>query len=162
MDIFVEKLTNLALARRACIATLGVRSSKIKPKDLYRSEHSPLRTQLFWIEMSGIPSFVSVHLVRHKIGVEHFVQSLRDDRGGRGDEGRNTPVNHSMLINAQALMTIAHARLCNKSHSKTIEVMKAIAGEIWSEDPDLYPFLIPKCKYLGRCIELKPCGQKLQ
>lgn len=112
-----------------------------------------MRTQIFWIEMREIPSFVSVHFVRHKIGVEHYVKSLRDDRGGDGTEGRNSPVNHGMLCNAEALMAMAHKRLCAHAHEKTIDVMVEIAKAVKSIDPDLFEHLVPDCLYLKKCWE---------
>lgn len=78
MKITARKLTDTSLLEAAAQSTSG---KEMRVKDSYhlykwyRSEHSPIRTQLFWIEMLNIPTFVSVHLVRHKIGVEHFVQS---------------------------------------------------------------------------------------
>ena len=80
MRITVTKLTDKSLVDRACSFTAG---SSIEVKSLYKmykSEHSPMRTQMFWIEMEDIPTFVSVHLVRHKIGVEHFCSTRREDR----------------------------------------------------------------------------------
>jgi len=125
---------------------------------IYQCEHSPIRTQLFWIEMTGIPTFVSVHLVRHKIGVEHFVRSHRDDRGGTGTEDRNTPVDHAMLINAQALINMARKRLCLKAHVETQRVMAEIATAVFSVDRDLSAFLVRDCFYRHGCHELTSCG----
>ena len=160
MDISAEKLTDESLLRRACAVTMGAASSKAQLETLYDCEHSPIRTQLFWVEMRGIPSFVSVHLVRHKIGVEHFVKSLRDDRCGKGDETRESPVNHSMLINAAALIQMARKRLCKQAHAKTRDVMKGIQKAIAKADPALAKFLVPECEYRGGvCHELKTCGR---
>ena len=74
--ITVEKLTDISLLRRACAVTMGAESSKARLETFYNCERSPIRTQMFWIEMKGIPSFVSVHLVRHKIGVEHLSRAF--------------------------------------------------------------------------------------
>ena len=159
MTITAEKLTDVNLLRRACAVTMGAESSKARLETLYNCEHSPIRTQLFWVEMLGIPSFVSVHLVRHKIGVEHFVKSLRDDRCGKGGETRESPVNHAMLINAAALIQMARKRLCSQAHVQTQEVMRGIKDALATADPALVPFLIPECEYRGNvCHELKPCG----
>ena len=43
-------------------------------RKMLKAEHSPIRTLMFTIRLT-IPYFVSTHLVRHKIGVEHYVQS---------------------------------------------------------------------------------------
>jgi len=159
MTITVEKLTDETLLRRACAVTMGAESSRAKLGSFYNCEHSPIRTQLFWVEMKGIPSFVSVHLVRHKIGVEHFVKSLRDDRCGKGGETRESPVNHAMLINAAALIQMARKRLCVQAHAQTREVMRGIRDALATADPALVSFLIPECEYRGNvCHELKPCG----
>ena len=160
MRITAEKLTDVDLMRRACAMTMRGGRSRISLKRMYRCEHSPMRTQLFWIEMLDIPTFVSVHLVRHKIGVEHFVMSNRDDRGGDDRVDRLSPVNHAMLINAQSLVNLARKRLCSKSHVETMRVMEAIRTAIAGVDPDLAACLIAECDYRGGvCHEVQPCGR---
>lgn len=159
MRIEVTKLTDVELARKACAFTAGKETSKITLDKLYDCEHSPIRCMLFWIEMYDIPSFVSVHFVRHKIGVEHYVKSLRDDRCGTGDETRNSPVNHAMLINAQALINMARKRLCGKAHKETQRVMQEIFRGVYEADPYLADYMVPECEYRGGvCHELVSCG----
>lgn len=152
MEIIVEKLTDEVLMRRACEMTID-KKSKIPLGKMYKLRHSPMRTQMFWVEMLGIYSYVSVHFVRHKIGVEHFVKSLRDDRGGDGTENRYTPVNHGMLINAESLITMSHKRLCAHAAKDTIEVMEKIALAVKEVDPDLYLHMVPNCLYIKKCHE---------
>lgn len=159
MKITVKKITNERLMRAACGFTTAA-ESRMSLEKIYQCEHSPLRTQLFWVEMVDIPTFVSVHLVRHKIGVEHYVKSNRTDRASHtGDLGRMQPVNHAMLINAQALINMARKRLCKKASPETQEVMAAIKRKITAVDPALAARLVPDCVYRGRCHELKPCRQ---
>lgn len=161
MRISVEKLTNVDLARRACqFTTHSHADSMISLGKLYRCEHSPMRTQMFWVEMRVIPNFVSVHFVRHKIGVEHYVQTMRDDRGADTIANRLTPTNHSMLINAAALISMARKRLCMKAHSETRNIMEAIREAVAEVDRDLADYMVPECEYRGCvCHELKPCGR---
>jgi hypothetical protein len=162
MEIKVKKLTDVSLVRRACEMTCNGYStgkqSKMTLGKIYDCEHSPMRTQIFWIELLGIPTFVSVHLVRHKIGVEHFVLSNREDRGGQKNVDRNTPVNHGMLLNAQELINMSRKRLCLKSRTETRDVMLAIRYEIREVDPDLAMFMMPECEYRRGCHELQTCG----
>ena len=160
MQILVEKLTSVELARLACqFTTHRHESSTISLHDLYACEHSPIRTQIFLVHMIEIPNFVSVHFVRHRIGVEHFVQTHREDRGANFVADRNTPVNHLMLLNAQALIQLARKRLCFKASAKTHETMNLIHVEICSLDPDLASFMNPECVYRsGVCYERKTCG----
>ena len=160
MQITAEKITDETLLRRACEATMHGQRSQVGLARMYRAEHSPIRTQMFWIVMNEIPSFVSVHLVRHKVGVEHFVRSHREDRGGNGTEGRWSPVNHAMFANAQALIQISRKRLCRQAHEKTREVWELVREAIADEDPDLAHHMVPECEYRGECPELRPCGRR--
>lgn len=163
MEISVELVTPANLMREATAFTTHNPNKEIKCSDekLYASMHSPIRCRLFMVKMYGIPSFVSTHLVRHKIGVEHFVESNRVDRGGDESANRNTPVNHAMLINAEALITMSHKRLCSKSSKETIEVFKEIKNKIKLVDPALYNYLVPRCWYRGGlCDEFHPCGMR--
>lgn len=167
MKIVIQSLTDDALMRRACDMTrkAGMVPSKMTREKIYRCEHSPIRTIRFWIELIGIPSFISTHIVRHKHGVEHFVESNRDDRGGAGDDvvNRNTPVNHGMEINAQAIIQMARKRLCYASHTKTVAVFSRLRKAIGNVDPALADAMRPECVYRnGFCPELRECKPGLE
>lgn len=49
---------------------------------IYKTEHSPVRTQLFWVKLTSIPLYVSTHLLRHHVGSVPFQLSCRSDRNG--------------------------------------------------------------------------------
>ena len=158
MQVVVEKITGIDLMREACEFTINAESTMTLQK-IYRAEHSPLRTQLFVVKMRNIPSFVSVHFVRHKVGVEHYVRSNREDRASNsGDEGRWAQTNHMMVINAQAMINMARKRLCSKAHKITIAVMSMVRDGVYEIDPDLGNFMVHDCIYRGRCVELRTCG----
>ena len=158
--ITATKYTDLALARKAIEKTSrDVAESKATLDMLYRWEHSPMRTQMFWIDMDDIPTFCSVHTVRHKIWVEHFVTSNRPDRGGSDNVDRNTPVNHGMWCNAETLISMARKRLCYQASQETRQIMLEIKEAVRTVDPALAYFLVPNCVYRGGlCVEPKPCG----
>lgn len=160
MNVQVTKLSDFNLAEKACSFTAGSSVNIKSMHKMYKSEHSPIRTQLFWIEMLDIPTFVSVHLVRHKVGVEHFVKSNRVDRGGDQNAAREAPIKHGMLINAQALINIARKRLCSTASIETRQLMEIIKDKITEVDKDLAACLIPECEYRGGfCWEFKCCGR---
>ena len=147
------------MARAACQYTLhSQKSTSIAMGLLYKAEHSPIRTQMFWLEMQGIPSFVSTHLVRHHVGVEPFVQTNRDDRGADEVADRNTKVNHAMFINAASLINMARKRLCTGAHEETRKVMKEIKNAIKEVDPVLAKYMVVDCMYRGGCFEIQTCG----
>ena len=158
MNIEVTKITDKALLDLACSYTVNKDVHVKDMKAFYMSEHSPIRTQLFLIEMKNIPTFVSVHFVRHNVGVIHFVKSNRIDRGGNDTVDRMSPVNHMMIANAQAVINMARKRLCSKASIETQEVMSIIANKIFDVDPELAHCLMPECEYRGGCTELNSCG----
>lgn len=164
VEIVIRKLTGDEDMRRACDMTRkpGMVSSRMTLERIYACEHSPMRTQQFWIELRNIPTFVSVHLVRHKFGVEHFVESNRKDRGGSGDETRYTPVNHGMQINAQAIVNTSLKRLCYASAKETVAVWVKLKKAMRKADPALSDAMVPVCVQRGYCPELKECGPGLK
>lgn len=135
-------------------------SSKWK-KSILLAEHSPIRLITLSHTFVGIKSWISVHLVRHKIGIEHFVTTQRNDRTGKDRDlsPQNTPVNHHIELNAQALINISRKRLCRQSHGETREVWSNfLMDEIKENEPELYKACVPECVYRGFCPEMKPCG----
>lgn len=87
----VRKLTDEDLMREACEMTfLG--TSRQTLLSIYKSEHSPVRTQLFWVTLKNIPLFVSTHLLRHTVGSVPFQLTCRNDRGG-GNPGLIEKIN---------------------------------------------------------------------
>lgn len=79
--VSVRKLTDLELLQEAC-ATTFLGTSHATLISLYKSEHSPVRTQLFWISLKNIPLYISTHLLRHHVGSVPFQLTCRSDRKG--------------------------------------------------------------------------------
>ncbi len=81
MDIKIKKLTDLSLLQKANSFTTG-KDSKMDLAKAYKLGHSPIRTQIFWVEMRDIPLFCASQFVRSNVGVQFFQLSKRTDRGG--------------------------------------------------------------------------------
>lgn len=82
MKVTVTKSTSKELMNKACEKTfLG--KSNISLLQIYKLEHSPARTQMFWVECEDIPLFVSTHLLRHHVGSQPFALTHRVDRRGK-------------------------------------------------------------------------------
>lgn len=79
--VSVRKLTDEALMREACEMTFLGKSNQ-SLLSIYKSEHSPARTQLFWVKLENIPLFISTHLLRHHVGSVPYQLTCRDDRPG--------------------------------------------------------------------------------
>ena len=152
--------------KQCALNTIGKKSTKLPTDEwkvkILKAEHSPIRTLWFAFNLE-IPYWVSVHFVRHSYGVEHFVQSQRDDRANneipRAEKPQGEIVNHIMYINAQELMFMARRRLCNQASKETREVMKMIVDLVLKTNPEFKDVLIPMCKYQGKCPEIYPCSK---
>jgi len=187
--VSVKKLTDEELLREACETTfLGTSHQTLL--SIYKSEHSPARTQMFWVKFIHIPLASSTHFIRHHVGSQPYQLTCRDDREGGnpgvpakvqqiitwinsgeldkaiselewlGDNSdRQTPVNLSLLINAQSLIDMAKWRLCTTAHVETVALFKAMRAEIAKVDPDLAKLMVRKCVYRGGiCGEPRCCG----
>lgn len=84
-NVTVRKLTDRELMLSACESTFLGKSNQ-SLLSIYKSEHSPSRTQLFWIEVKNAPLFVVSHYVRHHVGIEKYQLSMRSDRNGGKDQ----------------------------------------------------------------------------
>ena len=124
---------------------------------ILEAEHSPVRTLMYTIAMHDIPYYSSVHLVRHKFGVEHYVMSQRVNPE-RGAERQDALVTHVMDMNFQALVNMSRKRLCFKADPMTRSIMKAIVDELAKVDPRSAKFCVPECVYRHGCHEIKSCG----
>lgn len=131
-------------------------------KKILESGHSPIRELWFGFRLE-IPYWVSVHFVRHHIGVNHYVQSQRNDRQDKYDrtEARQDEiVSHILSVNAQELIQMSHKRLCNQASPETREVMKMMVEAVLEVCPEFKSVLVPECVYRGgRCTEFFPCGK---
>ena len=103
--VSVRKLTDEELMREACGMTfLGESHQTLL--SIYKSEHSPVRTQMFWVTLTNIPLFVSTHLLRHHVGSQPYQLTCRNDRKG-GNPG--LPFKMDMLkAQLQELMSHFH------------------------------------------------------
>jgi thymidylate synthase ThyX len=129
-------------------------------KRILLCEHSPIRELVFDLKWTELKYWVSVHIVRHKIGIEHYVRSQRSDRTGvdRDSLPQDSLVEHRVSVNAQALIAISRKRLCNCAAQETREAWAALLECLREKEPELFSVCVPDCVYRGRCYEYKSCG----
>lgn len=153
--------------KRRAIVTMGKTKVVTPPTQEWKEKildarHSPIRHLRFSF-LIECPSWVATHLARHT-HAQPYIKSQRNDRQSDYDRNKapqDTPVCMIYDVNAEELMTIANKRLCNKASDETRELVYMMCFEVLQVCPEFKPFLVPNCKYLGRCHEMEPCGKKV-
>ena len=97
-------------------------------KRILLAEHSPIRKLCFNWKWRDLPYWVSVHIVRHKYGIEHFVSTQRTDRTGqdRTSARQDAPVMHECFANAQEVTFISRRRMCRQASPETRAAWKLV------------------------------------
>lgn len=157
---------DLAWVKTCTLNTIGKKTATLPTEEwlekLVKAEHSPIRELVFGIRMT-VPYWVSTHFVRHHIGVNHYVQTQRNDRQKNYDRDtapQGATVLHIMSVNAQELIFMAHKRLCAQASVETRYTMKLICDEVVKVAPYMKEVLVPLCEYKnGVCDEMYPCGR---
>lgn len=142
-------------------APLGEISSEWKSGLLF-AEHSPIRKLIVSAKFTDIPYWVAMHLVRHKIGIEHFVSTQRSDRTGvdRDDLPQGTLVDYEFEVNAQAIINISRKRLCLLASPETRQAWMMFLSALSNYELEIVRCCMPNCKYRGNvCYEMKSCGR---
>ena len=154
---------DLLWVKQCTLNTVGKSTAKAPTEEwlvkLIEAEHSPMRELWFGIKME-ITYWVSVHFVRHHIGVNHYIQTQRSDRTGvnRDDKPQGEIVSHIMSVNAQELVFMSHKRLCKQASAETQAVMREIVKKVVEVAPYMKSVLVPLCAYRnGKCTEMFPC-----
>lgn len=169
MKVEILKYPNekdLLWVRQCTLNTIGKSTTKQPTekwlKQLVEAEHSPIRELWFGIKME-VPYWVSVHFVRHHIGVNSYVQTQRSDRTNipRDELPQGQLVSHIMSVNAQELIFMAHKRLCKQASKETREVMQEICKQVIEVAPYMKDVLVPLCSYRGGiCKEMFSCRKE--
>lgn len=123
------------------------------------AEHSPIRRIKFYWVWKNLKFWVSVHFVRHKIGIEHWISTQRSDRTGidRNDAPQRALVNHACEANAQSMITISRKRLCNCASPETREAWQKVKEQVAAVEPEVAHCMVKECIYRGFCPEMFSC-----
>ena len=155
--------------KQCTVGTMGRNSNKLPTSEFVRkllvARHSPIRELRFSYVIRDIPYWVSVHLVRHHVGFQPYVQSQRNDRQSEYDRTKapqDQPVTMRITLNAEALMNLANKRLCAKASPETREVVQRMCRLAEKVVPELKGLLVPMCEYQGGvCHEIQSCGRMM-
>ena len=150
--------------KNATMTTVGMSTGKYPDSQwklkLIRAEHSPIRKLKFSWRWKDLPYWVSVHFVRHKIGIEHFVKTQRSDRTGvdRSELPQGAFVTHECEADGQALINISRKRLCSCASPETRAAWQLVKDEVARVEPELAKCMVRECVYRGWCPEMFGCG----
>lgn len=166
VKIEVKMATSWARAKECALQTIGKKMATLPDDDWERKmlmcQHSPIRMVEYDIKISGIPQWVSVHLVRHFIGCEKFVRTQREDRNPNVENRDELPqgeLNEMIFVaNAEALINISKRRLCGCASPETRKVWGMVREAIRKIDPIMADFMVPSCIYRSFCPEIDGCG----
>jgi hypothetical protein len=162
--IWFKHEDNWQEVKDATMNTVGKSTGKYPDSEwklkLIRAEHSPIRKLKFSWRWGDLPYWVSVHFVRHKIGIEHFVKTQRSDRTGidRSELPQGQFVTHECEADAQALINISRKRLCSSASPETRQAWQLIKDEVAKVEPELAKCMVRECVYRGYCPEMFGCG----
>lgn len=164
IDIFQHE-DNWQDIKDSTMNTIGKTTGKYPDSDYKRrlilSEHSPIRRMKFYWRWKNLKSWISVHFVRHKFGIEHWVSTQRTDRTGvnRDEALQSALVNHACEANAQALINMSRKRLCNCASKETREAWQEVKNKVAKCEPEVASCMVRECVYRnGLCPEMFPCG----
>ncbi len=151
--------------KSAARTTIGKTGAGSYPSDEWKktallAEHSMIRKIHFkWI-WTNLKSWISVHFVRHKIGIEHWVSTQRTDRTGidRDKLPQDSLVRHEVDANAQALINISRKRFCSQADPETRKAWQAVKDQVADTDPIIASVMVRECVYRGFCPEFHCCG----
>jgi thymidylate synthase ThyX len=155
------------IARNNALTTQRMYSAKVPSSELKTkfivSEHSPIRSLEFIWQWIDIPYWVSVHIVRHHTGIDHYVSTQRNDIQKEYDRKKapqDALVNHRCVANAQSILNTSKARTCTNASLETRQVWNLFLESLKPIAPELFALCVPPCIYRnGLCPEVfKPCG----
>lgn len=151
-------------AKDAAMTTIGKDTGKYPSSEwkhkILLAEHSPIRLLWFTFVVHDLPYWVQGHIVRHHIGIEHFVRTQRTDRTGedRTQKTQDAPVTHRIVVNAQELINISRKRLCNAASPETRQTWRKVIDVLAEKEPEIASVCVRECVYRGFCPELNSCG----
>lgn len=125
-------------------------------KGILKSEHSPIRELSIRFKITDIERWITDQLVRHKHGVEHYVGTMRSDRGSK-PRNEQTMADLTQIMqshNAQSFTNQVRTRLCVGCVSKeTLKLTKLLVEEVGKIEPEVAFYCVPPCIYRGACKE---------
>jgi len=118
--------------------------------------HSPIREFRILVNIDDIPRWIADQLVRHTVGVNNYMGTMRPDRGNvpRAEQTMETLTSFRQSYNIDSFLTMCHSRLCVGVVSReTRELVEEIVEILALNEPEIAKYCVPPCIYMGGCKE---------
>lgn len=158
LDIFSEDWDEV---KKAALTTIH---KKFVPKEITKDwkeamvvgRHSPIREFRIKVKIEDIPRWIADQLVRHNVGVNNYMGTMRPDRGNvpRSEQPMTMPTVFQQTYNIDSFLTMCYARSCVGCVSKeTRMLVEAIIAALDTVEPEIARYCVPPCVHLGGCKE---------
>ncbi len=153
------------LVKKCALRTVG-KDSETPPSSDWRrrmleARHSPIRELSFVFEITNVPYWVAMHLARHHVGAQPYIQSQRNDRQDKYDRRaarQDEPVDMIWSLNGEGVLNVANKRLCRLAAWETRLLVMQLCLLVESVCPEYKGLLVPMCRWQGGlCHEMTPC-----
>ena len=147
--------------KKAALTTIHKKSTRKEISSEWKEamiigRHSPIREFRIKLTIEDIPRWIADQLVRHNVGVNNFMGTMRPDRGNipREEQKMTDLTVFKQSYNIDSFLNMTSARMCIGAVSKeTRMLVEAIITELYSVEPEIAKYCVPPCIQLGECKE---------
>ena len=121
--------------------------------NIIMSRHSPIREYNIRIKLDNIPRWIADQLVRHSVGVNNYMGTMRTDRKNlpRKDQTMEDLTVFKQTYNINSFIDMCSTRMCIGCVSKETRLLvEKIVAEVRKIEPEIALFCVPPCiRYFG-------------
>lgn len=117
-------------------------------KNILMSRHSPIRELRISVHYKNIPRWIADQLVRHTVGVNNYMGTMRSDRGNVEREKQTMADTTELLqvFNGESFLKMMSTRLCFGAVSvETRKLIERVRDKLFTIDPAIALFCTPPC-----------------
>lgn len=118
--------------------------------------HSPIREFRIKVIIEDIPRWIADQLVRHNVGVNNFMGTMRPDRGNvpREEQRMTQETVFQQSYNIDSFLTMCNARLCvGVVSTETRQLIEEIVRTLSKQEPEIAKYCVPPCITQHGCKE---------
>ncbi len=147
--------------KKAALTTIHKKSTR---KDISKDwkeamiigRHSPIREFRVKLKITNIPRWIADQLVRHNVGVNNYMGTMRPDRGNvpRSEQTMEQETVFQQSYNIDSFLNMTSSRLCiGVVSTETRLLVEKIVEKLYSIEPEIAKYCVPPCINQGGCKE---------